>query len=260
MINITPFKTTLLITLALGALACEEEDITTASSPVQAVTLLLEKPDGTVEAELTLISTTDANNHQFVNEAKNTSIRIPVPGGKEVSLESRGNGKYAASSKTNPDLEYIENETYQYKFDLDSDSAGQVTGGNFVAVMDSPYDQVSFNYFELPDFDGDSSRFSWSPVSLRGIYTIRDAADEVVYQNYDFTNSSFSGDKWARLASNGMATLGTDIYQQPGEYSIEFCAVDFTSGYDSNLSAELGVLSGFLIGRCAEVVYFTVED
>ena len=79
------------------------------------------------------------------------------------------------------------------------------------------------------------------------IYTVRDTNNDIVYQNYDFSNPTFTGDKWARLGHNGNDGLSVDIYSEAGDYSIEFCAVDYTSGYDDSLSAELGVLSGFLI-------------
>ena len=45
---------------------CTEDNATTLKSPVQAVTTVFEKEDGTVLAELYLISTTDDENHVFV--------------------------------------------------------------------------------------------------------------------------------------------------------------------------------------------------
>ena len=61
-----------------------EEANTTLTSPVQAVTTLLERSDGTVEAELVLISTA-RNPHEFVDTAKQVEIR--VPSGDKVELE-----------------------------------------------------------------------------------------------------------------------------------------------------------------------------
>ena len=43
-----------------------------------------------------------------------------------------------------------------------------------------------------------------------------------------------------------------DAFPDSGSYTVSVCLVDKTSDFDKNLSAELGMLSGFLIGRCAQ--------
>jgi hypothetical protein len=228
--------------------SCSEDDNTTLKSPVQAVTTIFEMEDGTVVADLYLISTTN-DEHVFVNEATNVEIR--VPGGSFVILGSKGKGRYSNDSKTDPNLEYIPGETYQFKFELAGDAAGDVSGGDFIAVVDAPADvDVVFTYDDLPGFAGDDSGFTWTPGSLRGILTVKDSDGNTVYQNFDFSNPTFSGDKWATLFNNGNGTLSVDAYKEAGTYNLEFCAVSSAQGFSDSLSAELGALSGFLVGEC----------
>jgi len=231
--------------------SCNEDDATTLTSPVQAVTTVFEMPNGLVKADLYLISTTDSEDHVFVNDAEKVMVRIP--GGAEVDLKSKGSGRYSRNSNKDNQLLYLPGETYQFRFELDGDSAGDVAGGSFIAVVDAPEDEaIFFDYYDEPDFDGDDSTFNWAPASLRGIFTVRDESGDIVYTNFDFTNPTFSGDKWASLFANGKAKLGVDVYPEAGTYLLEFCAVNSQQGFDNELSAELGVLSGFLIGRCVK--------
>lgn len=86
----------------LGAKDCGSKEATeTLFSPVQAVTTLLERSDGTVDAELVLISTT-VFPCQFVDTAKN--VRVRVPDGTMIPLTLATPGHYRASSKTNATL------------------------------------------------------------------------------------------------------------------------------------------------------------
>ena len=80
-----------------------EEANTTVASPVQAVTTLLEHSDGSVEAELVLISTA-VNPHAFVDSAKEVELR--VPSGETVPLESSSPGHYTASSDSETSSSY----------------------------------------------------------------------------------------------------------------------------------------------------------
>ncbi len=79
-----------------------------------------------------------------------------------------------------------------------------------------------------------------------------------MYSTFDFTDPTFDGSKWARLKKGGSMTFGVDAFSESGSYTIEVCAVSKTSDFDKNLSSELGMLSGFLIGRCAPDIVFDV--
>jgi hypothetical protein len=230
----------------------------TLSSPVQAVTTLLERADGRVEADLVLISTA-TNPHQFVDTAKNVTLR--VPGGDSVALTMEAPGRYTASSQTNMALKYVANQTYQFKFELDDASAAkQVNNGNFVAVVDAPDDMVTFSLSEPPAFSGDKSVVTWTPTSRYGLIRIvQNATSKVTYSSFDFDSAQFDGSKWAKLAKGGSKELGVDAFPDAGDYRLSFCAVSKVSDFDTSLSAELGALSGFLIGRCVADQIITVK-
>ncbi len=227
-------------------------------SPVQAVTTVLEHADGTVSAELVLISTS-VNPHEFVDSAYDVVLRIP--GGEEIELSLGESGHYGTTSEADSSLVYTPNETYQFSFDLDDEAAAsQVTGGNFTGVVDAPDDTVTFTLAEPPEFAGDVSRLEWSPSSRYGLIRVYHLdLEEVTYSNFDFDESQFDGSKWARLSKGGEKELGVDTFAEPGNYQVSFCAVDAVRDFDTSLSAELGALSGFLIGRCAEDQFITVE-
>ncbi len=245
------------LAVATGLNGCAVENNTTLLSPVQAVTTLVEKDDGTVEAELVLISTS-VQPHEFVDTADNVQVR--VPGGVFVGLARTRSGHYTMDSTRNAELTYQENETYQFRFDLDDETAQQVSGGNFVAVMTAPAGDVTFTITDAPQFAGDTATITWTPTRRYGLIRVTDAAGATVYENFDFEQPEFNGSKWARLKNNGMDVLGVDVFSVAGDYTIHFCGVDKTSGFDPSLSAELGVLSGFLIGKCAAPQTITVPN
>ncbi|MDH3715120.1 MAG: hypothetical protein OET44_14900 [Gammaproteobacteria bacterium] len=247
----------LALMLTVGLSGCEEQQNTTLLSPVQAVTTLVEKNDGSVEAELVLISTS-VTPHEFVDTADNVQVR--VPGGVFVGLMHTGNGHYVMDSATNAELTYQQNQTYQFRFDLDDETAQQVSGGNFVAVMTALSGDVNFTIVTAPQFAGDTATITWTPVTRFGLLRVTDANDVTVYQNFDFAHPEFNGSKWARLKTGGTDVLGVDVFSVAGDYTIHFCGVDKTSGFEPSLSAELGLLSGFLIGRCAAPQTITVPN
>ncbi len=251
--------TGLVLTLPAAKNGCGSlESNDTLLSPVQAVTTVLEHDDGTVTAELVLISTS-VNPHQFVDSAADVTLRIP--GGDEIELSLSESGHYTADSQTHPQLVYTPGETYQYSFDLDDEAAAeQVTGGNFTGVVDAPADQVSFTLAEPPEFAGDVARLEWSPTSRYGLIRIFHMDTETTtYSNFDFDEPQFDGSKWARLTKGGAKELSVDAFPESGNYVVSFCAVDAVRDFDTNLSAELGALSGFLIGRCAEDLQVAVQ-
>jgi len=251
--------TGLVLTLPAAKNGCGSlESNETFLSPVQAVTTVLEHADGSVTAELVLISTS-VNPHAFVDSAYDVGLR--VPGGAEVQLSLDSAGHYTASSQSDPSLVYTANETYQFSFDLDDEAAAkQVAGGNFTGVVDAPDDTVTFSLAEPPEFAGDVARLEWSPSSRYGLIRVYHMElEEVTYANFDFDEAQFDGSKWARLTKGGSKELGVDTFAEPGNYQVSFCAVDAVRDFDTSLSAELGALSGFLIGRCAEDQFITVQ-
>ena len=260
-----PLPVVLLATLALLGLpgaksGCGTKEANeTLSSPVQAVTTLLERPDGTVDAELVLISTT-TQPHAFVSSAKNAHIRMA--GGDEIPLRLAEPGHYRASSTQTPALTYVPGATYQFRFELDDEAAAKnVAGGSFVAVVDAPDDDVTFQFSELPTMAGDTSTVRWTPTSRHALVDVRnDATNERTYSTFDFEAPHFDGSKWARLPRGGTLELSVDTFPTVGTYTVSFCAVDHVAGFDTSLSAELGPLSGFLIGRCAEEISIDVQS
>jgi hypothetical protein len=222
------------------------------------VTTLLEHEDGTVEAELVLISTATSS-HQYVDSARDAHVR--TPDATKVGLGLAEPGHYTATSADNPALVYEPGATYQFTFELDDEAAAKkVSGGNFVAVMTAPDDQVTFSMSKEPAFAGDTARIEWTPTNRYALITIRDMSGQVVYKNFNFDKPQFDGSKWARLKKGGSQDLGVDVFADPGDFTIELCAVDKTSDFDTSLSAELGALSGFLIGRCAAPIALTVPE
>jgi hypothetical protein len=235
-----------------------EESRETLESPVQAVATVLENSDGTVNAELVLISTATPS-HQFVDTAENVEFRMPT--GDLVPLPLASAGHYATDSATDPNLVYQGGERYRVSFDLDDeDAAGDYAGGNFVGSATAPDDEVTFNLARAPEFAGDSADLEWTPAARRALVTVLDANGDVVYKNFDFAEPQFEGDKWARFETGGSLTLSVDTFPEAGDYTITLCAIAGASDWDLDLSAELGVLSGFLLGRCAAPETITVPE
>jgi hypothetical protein len=234
-----------------------EESRSTWQSPVQAVATLLESSDGTVAAELVLISTARAT-HSFVDTAENVELR--VPGGSIVNLDPDGSGHYSATSTDDPNLVYQAGERYRLTFNLtDEELVGDSADRDFRALADAPGDEVTFSFSHAPEFAGDLAELSWTPASLYALVTVEDADGELVWQNFYFETPQFEGDKWARLRRGGSMDL-QDVFTEAGDYSVTLCAVERVSDFDTMLSADLGVLSGFLIGRCAAPQQITVPE
>ena len=262
--NASKYSTLLLaaasLTLFQGAKnGCgSEERKSTWQSPVQAVTTILERSDGSVEAELVLISTATSD-HEFVDTAENVELRIP--GGEIIELQLTSPGHYTASSADHPNLVYEAGETYRFTFDLDdADAAEQAAGKDFYAVADAPADEPTFSFSEPPEFALDASTVEWSPSDLYALVLVEDADGNETYRSFDFQNPTFSGDKWAHLERGGSFDLGGSVFPDAGDYTVTLCAVEGSRDFDTTLAADLGALSGFLIGRCAAPQTITVAE
>jgi len=252
-----------LLSLACLLSSCNRERMRTLASSLQAVATILEMADGTVEAELVLISTAKPQ-HEFVTNAKNPRLRIP--GGEMVDLEQTEPGHYKADSKQNPAIVYKAGQTYQFRFDLpapveqqrpqrkgpEEKQEGEQTK-TYVAVTKTPDREAEFTWEKKPEFAGDTARLVWKPRSLMAIVVVHNPKGEVCYSTFDFSDPQFGGDKWGRLGSNGALALGVDVFSEAGEYQVLKCGVTKNSGFDPEMSADLGILSGFLAGTCEQV-------
>lgn len=228
------------------------------ASPVQAVATLLEAADKSVSVELVLISTATTPS-QFITTA--TSARLRVPSGTEVPLVHSSPGHYTASSTTSPDLVYAGGQTYKFAFELvDEALAKQVSGGSFLAVVIAPDDQVSAGVAKAPAFAGDTAILSWAPAARSGIINITNAGGQTTYSTFDFSTPAFDGSKWARLQTGGRFDLSVDVFPVAGTYTASVCVVSKVSDFDKSLSVDLGVLSGFLAGRCPAPLAITVGN
>jgi hypothetical protein len=248
---------------ALAMLMAAEGDCAlnwlTTKSPVNAVTMVLEHPDGSVSAELALVSTADRRDHQWIDTAELVELR--VPDGTLVALEPAGDGRYRANSDDDPALTYNPGERYRVTFELEDEKlAKDMAGEDFVAVVDAPEDEIRFELERPPAFVHDTAELSWSPAQLDALLEVYDPEGELVYTTFDMSHPSFDGSKWASLASFGSHTLPVDVFDSPGSYTLVACVVASQEGYDAELSAALGLGSGFLAGRCVEPIEFEVVE
>src|SRR5690606_16087249 len=121
----------------------------TLQSPVQAVTILTEKSDGRVEADL-IIATTEGGESRWVTTVTNAETR--TPDGALIPLEQTSDGHYTASSDEHPELVYdASGVNYRVTFELDDERvAGDAAGGDFIAVVMPPSEEVEFEFTKLP--------------------------------------------------------------------------------------------------------------
>jgi hypothetical protein len=230
----------------------------TVESPVQAVASIMLEPDGEVVAELTLVSTMDWKS-RWVNGAELVELR--VPDGTLVTLEPVGEGRYRASSAEYPELSWMPGERYRITFELDDpDYADDVAGEDFIAVVDAPADPISLSLEREPAFVGDTAELRWSPSSLSAIVEVRDPEGALVYSTFNWSHPDFDGSKWGSLAHHGRHTLPVDVFSEAGSYTISACVVASQEGFDAELSATLGLASGFLAGECFEPIEFEVVE
>lgn len=252
---------------ALPVLMAMQEDpdggcalaLDTLESEVQAVTTITESPNGVVEVDLAVVNTDDWDDPRFVSGVRNAQIR--VPGGALVELRPAEKGHYRASSNDDAALAYIGGETYRITFELDDPKdAGDNAGADFIAVVEAPDDEVSFELVEPPDFVGDTAEIAWHPTYREALLTIQGPSSDVVFSTFDWSDPKFDGGKWGSLIRGGDYTLPVDTFDDPGEYIMHLCAVDSREGFDEEVSGTLGIASGFLAGRCAESITIDVPE
>jgi hypothetical protein len=229
----------------------------TLESPVQAITVLQENADGSVEVDLMIVRV-DGTEQEWITVATNAELR--TPDGDLVPLEMAEDGHYRAHSKDFPELVYEGDGTnYRVTFEIDDEEiTGAAADNEFIAVVSAPADEISFELAKAPEFAGDTATVQWSPSNLAGLMEIRDPAGEVIYSTFNLETPEFDGSKWASLIHGGQEQLRVDVFAEPGDYTLSFCAVRSQEGLDEELSGGLGILSGFLAGRCADDLTITV--
>jgi hypothetical protein len=226
-------------------------------SPVQAVTTILQHEDGSVEADVAIVSTEGGDAH-FVTKA--TKVELRIPGGDVVELTKAEPGHWRLRSADDDRLKYVAGETYRTSFELDDEhDAGDAAGEDFLAVVDAPKDEITVD-FEPPEFAGDTSRVTWSPSSLAALVTVRNEAGEITFTTFDWSYPEFDGGKWGSLIWGGDHQLRVDVFADPGKYTVSVCAVASQEGLDEELSAGLGIASGFMVGSCAADISIDVPE
>ncbi len=231
--------------------------LATLESPVQAITVLRELPDGTAEIDLMIVNV-DGSDDRWITTATNAEVRTPE--GNFIPLEQSEDGHYRANSKDNPDFVYdASGVNYKVTFELPEKDAGEAADNEFIAVVAAPpAEDLSFEVTKAPDFAGDTATVEWTPKNLAGLMQIRDESGEIIYDTFNMATPDFDGSKWASVITGGREQLRVDVFADPGRYTISFCAVQSQEGLDEELSAGLGILSGFLAGRCVEDVVLDV--
>lgn len=230
----------------------------TLESPVQAITILREHPDGAVDVDLVVISVEDGQ--RWIDTVENAELR--TPGGDLIPLTQEEDGHYRARSDEHERLVYEPGDTnYRVTFDLDDEQlAGDAAGEDFIAVVQAPEAEVELEFTKSPDFAGDTSSIEWSPGNLAGLLEVRDAEGELVFSTFNLRTPEFDGTKWASLIHGGRKDLPVDVFADAGTYTVSFCAVQSQEGFDEELSSGLGALSGFLAGRCVEDLVLEVPE
>jgi hypothetical protein len=231
----------------------------TLESPVQAITVLREHADGSVDVDLMVINTAEWDEERFITTVENAEMRMP--GGDLVKLEQEEDGHYRAQSDDDARLVYEPGGVnYRVTFELDDEEAGEAADDEFIAVVQAPEDEVTFEITKKPDFAGDTSSVTWTPSHLEGLLEVRNGEGELIFSTFDLNTPQIDGSKWASLIHGGSESLPVDVFADAGRYTLSFCAVRSQEGFDEELSAGLGVLSGFLAGRCVEDVVIEVPE
>jgi hypothetical protein len=231
----------------------------TLESPVQAITILREHADGSVDVDLMVINTAEWNQERFITTVQNAEIRMP--GGELVALEQEEDGHYRADSQDDERLVYEGGGVnYRITFEVSEEDAGEAADDELIAVVQAPEDEVTFELTKKPDFAGDTSTVEWTPSHLEGLLEVRNERGEIVFSTFDLSTPEIDGSKWGSLIHGGRESLPVDVFADAGSYTISFCAVRSQEGFDEELSAGLGVLSGFLAGRCVEDVVIEVAE
>lgn len=234
---------------------CSDEELATLTSPVQAVATIYHHTDGTVEADLTLISTS-VNPSVFVNEATDTKLRVISKTGDVVSvpLAHSAQGHYSATSSASAELAWEPGAVYAFDFDLEEDTREtRIEGGKYTAQVTAPEQGVTLTVTEAPLAPGLLAKVSVTGLYQKGIVRVVGPDGVETYSNWNMDTPDFDGSKWNSLLVGQSQTIPAKAFPDSGAYVLEFGACTYVSGFDPALSADLGVLSGFLACEGTEI-------
>ena len=224
---------------------CHGEPGQTRPSPVNAIGMVLEHADGTIDARLTLRSDTVA-------------AAVPVAG-TDVTL-SRGDvsvvlegepGSYAAAVD---ELDYEPELPFTMGFTIGAAAAREasVYAGRFTLSAHGPW--------ERPDAWLEGNDLFWTPGGLPAYVEVRDRTGTRLWQSFD---PQAADPDYEALATGGMR-LPHEVLPGAMEGVVVVCAVE-RMGRDELTSApqhvaadvvaegQLGWLSAMIVGRCTHV-------
>lgn len=249
----------LLTSLHVGTAAnksgCSDEEMSKLTSPVQAIVTVFRQTDGVVSADLTLISTA-VTPSVFVNAAKDATLRVVLGGGdvKSVPLARTADGHYAASSAADEGLVWEPSAIFAFDFVLEADADGTgVAGGTFSAQVTAPANGVTLTVTEAPAAPNLVAKIAMAGTYGRGLLRVYGPDGAPTYANFDTATPDFDGSKWNSLIVGASHTIPAAAFPVAGDYRVEFGACSFVQGFDPEVSAELGWLSGFLACDGTEV-------
>ena len=228
-----------------------KEQNETIKSPVQALGTVYKHSNGSVEAELVLISTIDKT-HAFIDSA--TEVELVVNGqANPMTKDPSQHGRWFLRSEQ---LELEQGTRYLFRFDLDDPAlAGEQSGGRFVAEVEG-YDSPSTITPKQAAYRDHSLDVEISPAirsPRRGLLRVYGPDGSLTFENFDLKQPQFDGSKHARLIVAGQHTIQGTAFPEDGEYRIVLYTMNYAAGFDPHLSAELGVFTGLLAGSAAEV-------
>ena len=232
-----------------------KEQQQTLQSPVQALGSVYKHGDGTVEAELVLISTIDKQ-HRFIDTASSADVIVD---GKAISLtkDATRSGRWAATSADDARLVLEDGATYLFRFALeDSALAGDRSGGEFSGQVAAVVQGSAPAPPEGTLYVGHPVDLTFAPAiggSKRGLLRITSPSGELVYNNFDTSQPQFDGSKHAGLLTGTKRTIPGTVFSEAGDYTVTLYTMNYAAGLDPHLSPDLGVFSGFLAGQAAEI-------
>jgi hypothetical protein len=238
---------------------CHPDEGELLPSGVQALGVVLERPDGSLDARLRLVSNAVLP-EDFV--AASAAV-LHTPGGEVVALQEVEPGRYQLADQDAAVLAY-EAGDYLFAFSVHPDEARakHVFGGDFVMAM---HGAVEVPRVELVD-SGDSEQLltvRWQPEAAPALIELHDEAGALRISNLVREPNVAALPAWSALQATGQAELAAADLAAGETHLVRVCSVEvarWTSMpavhalHQSGSSAgQLGSASGMLVGRCADV-------
>ena len=238
---------------------CHPDDGPPRPSPAHALALVLET-DGTIEAELVLITTSTP---QPVHIAGASTVSVTDPAGTNVTLAG-DDFAYAADDAAL--LHYQAAAPFTFRFSIDASTAvsHHVYEGSFELVLHGGADAPEA-WLDGEPGDGDEVVVEWQPSGMHAVIDVRNDAGEVTAGTLDWSEPAIDSRIWRSLPFGGRHTLAASAFPASGAYTVRVCCVELMRRIGSDgrnaapqhlsdadgMSADLGWLSGGLAGRCA---------